>query len=214
MEVPRIGYEGHDSQGLDIVVVNLAHRPDRLKVFDTNTKKGLPKYSRFRAVYVQPEDYDPKQYPIDRATYGCYESHRRIWEKVTRNTLVLEDDAKLMRDFHIPPLPRGFDLYYLGCNDRLFGAKSGPRKGFFKHPSGLKCNVHEARKVLTTHAYIISPEAAKKALKMDHYKLAVDMALWEIQGQGNSYYIRPSLFVQRADHSDIHGKWINFEGIT
>lgn len=214
METPRIGHERFDAQGLDVVVVNLNHRPDRLKVFDTNKRKGLPKYSRFPAVYVQPEHYDTKRYPIDRSTYGCYESHRRIWEKVTRNTLVLEDDAKLTREFYVPPLPRGFDLFYLGCNDRHFGAKSGPVKGHYKQPTGQRVKVHEARKVLTTHAYIISPEGAKKALAMDHYKLAVDMALWEVQGQGQSYYIRPSLFVQRAGHSDIHGKYINFEGIT
>lgn len=211
MEVPRIGYERHNSQGLDIVVINLDHRPDKLKDFDSNRLKGLPSYSRMRGTYIQPEEYKGKD--IDVKQYGCFDSHIKIWKMVKRNTLILEDDAKLMRAFHIPPLPKDFDLYYLGCNDRHFGAKSGPRRGHFNHPE-MRCWVHEARQVLTTHAYIISPEGAKKALAMDHYKKCVDMALWEVQGQGQSYYIRPSLFVQRAGHSDIHGKYINFEGIT
>ena len=211
MEVPRIGHERHDSQGLDIVVINLDHRPDKLKDFDSNRLKGLPSYSRMRGTYIQPEEYKGKD--IDVKQYGCFDSHIKIWKMVKRNTLILEDDAKLMRAFHIPPLPKDFDLYYLGCNDRHFGAKSGPRKGHFNHPE-MRCWVHEARQVLTTHAYIISPKGAEKALKMPHYKDCVDVALWDVQKDGHSYYIRPSLFVQRAAHSDIHGKWINFEGIT
>ena len=211
MRVPRIGHERHDSQGLDIVVINLDHRPDKLKDFDSNRLKGLPSYSRMRGTYIQPEEYKGKD--IDVKQYGCFDSHIKIWKMVKRNTLILEDDAKLVRAFHIPPLPKDFDLYYLGCNDRHFGAKSGPRRGHFNHPE-MRCWVHEARQVLTTHAYIISPKGAEKALKMDHYKMAVDMALWDVQKDGHSYYIRPSLFVQRAAHSDIHGKWINFEGIT
>ena len=211
MEVPRIGYEGHDSQGLDIVVINLDHRPDKLKDFDTNRHKGLPSYSRMRGTYIQPVEY--KGTDIDVKQYGCFDSHIKVWKMVKRNTLILEDDAKLVRAFHIPPLPKNFDLYYLGCNDRHFGAKSGPRKGHFNHPE-MRCWVHEARQVLTTHAYIISPKGAEKALKMPHYKDCVDVALWDVQKDGHSYYIRPSLFVQRATHSDIHGKWINFEGIT
>ena len=211
MEVPRIGHERHDSQGLDIVVINLDHRPDKLKDFDSNRLKGLPSYSRMRGTYIQPEEYKGKD--IDVKQYGCFDSHIKIWKMVKRNTLILEDDAKLMRAFHIPPLPKDFDLYYLGCNDRHFGAKSGPRKGHFNHPE-MRCWVHEARQVLTTHAYIISPKGAEKALKMPHYKDCVDVALWDVQKDGHSYYVRPSLFVQRAAHSDIHGKWINFEGIT
>ena len=211
MRVPRIGHERHDSQGLDIVVINLDHRPDKLKDFDTNRHKGLPSYSRMRGTYIQPEEYKGKD--IDVKQYGCFDSHIKIWKMVKRNTLILEDDAKLMRAFHIPPLPKDFDLYYLGCNDRHFGAKSGPRRGHFNHPE-MRCWVHEARQVLTTHAYIISPKGAEKALKMPHYKDCVDVALWDVQKDGHSYYIRPSLFVQRAAHSDIHGKWINFEGIT
>ena len=211
MEAPRIGYERHDSQGLDIVVINLDHRPDKLKDFDSNRLKGLPSYSRMRGTYIQPEEYKGKD--IDVKQYGCFDSHIKIWKMVKRNTLILEDDAKLMRAFHIPPLPKDFDLYYLGCNDRHFGAKSGPRKGHFTHPE-MRCWVHEARQVLTTHAYIISPKGAEKALKMPHYKDCVDVALWDVQKDGHSYYVRPSLFVQRAAHSDIHGKWINFEGIT
>ena len=211
MEVPRIGHERHDSQGLDIVVINLDHRPDKLKDFDSNRLKGLPSYSRMRGTYIQPEEYKGKD--IDVKQYGCFDSHIKIWKMVKRNTLILEDDAKLVRAFHIPPLPKDFDLYYLGCNDRHFGAKSGPRRGHFNHPE-MRCWVHEARQVLTTHAYIISPKGAEKALKMPHYKDCVDVALWDVQKDGHSYYVRPSLFVQRAAHSDIHGKWINFEGIT
>jgi len=211
MEIPRIGHERHDTQGLDIVVINLDHRPDKLREFDSNKHKGLPSYSRMRGTYIQPEEYKGKD--IDVKQYGCFDSHIKIWKMVKRNTLILEDDAKLTRAFHIPPLPKDFDLYYLGCNDRHFGAKSGPRKGHFNHPE-MRCYVHEARQVLTTHAYIISPKGAEKALNMPHYKDCVDVALWDVQKDGHSYYIRPSLFVQRASHSDIHGKWINFEGIT
>lgn len=212
MEVPRIGHERFDSQGLDIVVINLGHRPDRLKEFNSNRLKGLPDYQRFPAVYVQEKDYT-FGHPIDRKTYGCYESHRRIWENITRNTLILEDDAKLVRDYHIPPLPKDFDLYYLGCNYKLFGAKSGPRRGHFNQGS-QRVYVHEARQVLTTHAYIISPKGAEKALAIQPYQEAVDVALWQVQKEGYSYYLKPSLFVQRAGHSDIHGRYINFEGIT
>ena len=198
---------------MDIVVINLGHRPDKLQLFNANKQLGLPGYHRFPGVYVQDKDYKRK-YPIDARQYGCYESHRRIWEKVDRPTLVLEDDAKLTRPYHIPDLPPDFDLFYLGCNWKMFGAKSGPRRGHYNEPGGQRVYIHEARQILTTHAYIISPQGAKKALAMDHYKLCVDMALWEVMKDGLSRYIKPSLFVQRAGHSDIHGKYINFEGIT
>lgn len=198
---------------MEIVVINLGHRPDRLQAFRANERLGLPKYNRFPAVHVSEEEYGGR-YPIDRNQYGCYESHRRIWERVTGPTLILEDDAKLTRRFHIPELRPDFDLFYLGCNDKYFGARPGPRRGHYKEPGGKRIQVQEARKVLTTHAYIISRRGAEKALAMEHYRDCVDVALWGVQKEGLSRYIKPSLFVQRAGHSDIHGRHTNFERIT
>ena len=198
---------------MDTFVINLASRPDKWAEFEAhNRARGLTGYNRFNAIQTKivPPGFEGRLNPGE---YGCYMSHRRIWQTVKFNTLILEDDATLTRDFEIPrELPNGFDLYYLGGNDTMFTARPGEKCGHF-HQGERKITVHRCNRLLTTHAYIISPEGARKALELQVDR-QVDVALIDIQAQGNSYYIKPSLFIQRAGISDIHNRHVNFEHIT
>lgn len=193
---------------MDAVVINLDRRVDRWKAFLADSRPyKVPKVRRFSA--IEPEAGNGH---ISKGELGCFLSHRAVWENVKENTLILEDDAKITRQYSIPKLPDDFDLFYLGGNHRLFGARPGQRMGYWKEDNRT-IRMCRCDKTLTTHAYIISPKGAEMALRLTD-EVQVDVALWQIQALGNSYYITPSLFVQRDSFSDIHGKRINFEGIT
>ncbi len=193
---------------MDAYLINLDRRPDRLGAFMVDSQKyKVPSVERFSA--IEPADGNGK---ISKAELGCFLSHREIWKKVKQNTIVFEDDAKPTRQFSLPKLPEGFHLMYLGGNHRLFGARPGVRIAYWKEDDRT-IRMCRCDKTLTTHAYIISPEGARLALELTE-EVQVDVALWSLQALGHSYYITPSLFVQRDSHSDIHNRRINFEGIT
>lgn len=195
---------------MDSYVINLKRRADKWEQFqELNNAKGLAGYKRFNAISPGEVGFGFNMTPGE---WGCYLSHRMIWSRVRENTLIMEDDATLTREFHIPELPEGFDLYYLGGNDTMFTAKPGEKCGHF-HQAEQKITMHRCNRLLTTHAYIISPQGAKKALALEAGR-QVDVMLIDIQSQGHSYYIKPSLFIQRAGVSDIHNKHVNFEHIT
>jgi len=113
---------------------------------------------------------------------GCAHSHRRIWELAAARsspTLVFEDDAVIAFEREkgfglssgtiftdrltqaMKELPLDFDLLYLGW--------SGFRGGNFRKFDSSECSgrvIKKAEYVWTTHAYVISPAAAKKLLEV------------------------------------------------
>jgi len=175
-------------------VINLDRRTDRWESFVSHAKEvGIP-YNRVSA--YEPTEDEMEGIPIRSGLYGCNMSHLRIWREFLETDepylWVLEDDSRQVRTWD-RKMPDSFDLFYLGCNDNTSGAIVGKNQGRY----------HKVVRVLTTHAYIISRRGAEKALKLNLKHFAVDVALWKVQELGNSYYFKPSRFIQNPDYSDI-----------
>jgi hypothetical protein len=199
-----------DQQTLPAFVINLDRRPDRLKQFNTTCQRmHFGPVTRIAAVDANP----PIDWRIDRGNYGCIMSHRAIWEAITQNTVVFEDDASLVRPFFLPPLPPNFDLLYLGGNDSHYSAKPGELYKTY-NLGGHAVHVRKCKRLFTTHAYVISPKGAAAALATPMQHVPIDVALCELQSKGDCYYLRPSLFVQAAGHSDITNGVVDHSGIT
>ena len=175
-------------------VINLDRRTDRWESFVSHAKEvGIP-YNRVSA--YEPTEDEMEGIPIRKGLYGCNMSHLRLWKEFLESAepylWVLEDDARQVRTWD-RRLPDSFDLFYLGYNDRTSGGKPGKNLGKW----------HKVKRALTTHAYIISREGAEKAIKLNLKHFAIDVALWKVQQYNNSYYFKPSRFIQNPSYSDI-----------
>lgn len=175
-------------------VINLDRRTDRWKSFVSHAKDVGIDYTRVSA--YEPTDEEMEGIQLRKGLYGCNMSHLRLWKQLVESgnpyMWILEDDARQVRTWD-RRLPDSFDLFYLGCNDRTSGGKVGANLGKW----------HKVKRVLTTHAYIISLEGARKAIDLKLRDFALDVALWKVQELGNSYYFKPSRFIQNPDYSDI-----------
>jgi len=175
-------------------VINLDRRTDRWESFVSHARELGIRYNRVSA--YDPTEEEMECIKVSKGAYGCSMSHLRLWKKLIESAepymWILEDDARQIRRWN-GVLPKSFDLFYLGCNDRTPGTRVGKNLGKW----------HKVSRVLTTHAYIISQEGAKKAIDLKLRELALDVALWKVQQLGNSYYLKPSRFIQNPDYSDI-----------
>lgn len=182
-------------------VINLAHRGDRWKSFVEHAgDKGIP-YTRFDA--VAPSGADMKGWAHSKGLKGCNLSHKTLWEQFLDSDEqilgVLEDDARFVKLWR-GDLPDDFDILYLGCNATTFK----------NYNNGSYKQWKIARRVLTTHAYIMSRKGAEKALKSPIDKEAVDVALWNVQSYNKCFYYSPSLVIQNPDYSDILNQNVNY----
>jgi len=185
-------------------VINLAHRGDRWQSFvDHAGDKGIP-YVRFDAIV--PSGADMEGWKHSKGLLGCNLSHKTLWEQFLESNEellgVLEDDARMVKHWR-GELPDDFDILYLGGNATTYA----------KHNQGDYKIWKIARRVLTTHAYIMSRKGAEKALKSPINTEAVDVALWEVQKDNKSFYYSPSLFIQNPDYSDILNQQVNYTGM-
>jgi GR25 family glycosyltransferase involved in LPS biosynthesis len=182
-------------------VINLAHRGDRWQSFvDHAGDKGIP-YVRFDAIV--PSKADMEGWKHSKGLRGCNLSHKTLWKQFLESDEellgVLEDDARMVKHWR-GDLPDDFDILYLGCNPTTYKKFNRAK---YKH-------YHIARRVLTTHAYIMSRKGAEKALQTPIETEAVDVALWEVQKKNKCFYYSPSLFIQNPDFSDILNKKVNY----
>tara|TARA_R110001592_G_scaffold329084_1_gene610769 strand:- start:1 stop:633 length:633 start_codon:yes stop_codon:yes gene_type:complete len=110
---------------LEIFLINLEHRTDRLKHFENENKKYNFDVSIVSA--IDKKDIDRKDYKIKcyrsltKGQIACYLSHYKVYEKAsTELTLVLEDDVKFNPNFKmnlrkvLENAPRDFDVIFLG----------------------------------------------------------------------------------------------------
>ena len=126
--------ENKKLKGIDsILLINLAHRGDRLELFEQNHPylKGL--YTRFDAIYGKNISLTPEiQYLFRNNIFGwkknimgCALSHYRLWQKIANGdfgerVLILEDDVLLQKNFvenwdkMVDNIPLDKDLIFLG----------------------------------------------------------------------------------------------------
>lgn len=192
-------------------VINLDKRPDRLKTFQNDCARY--NFGPVTRVTAHQTSKAPDGWSVTASRYGCIHSHRTIWSKITKPTVIFEDDAQLVRPFSLPPLPPGFDIFYLGGNDSHFTAQPGPV--YMHHQvDNTFVAIHKCKRLFAAHAYIISPAGAQAALKIDLRDRPVDIGMCELQRDGRCYYMRPSLFIQRAGYSNIEHKQVDYSQFT
>jgi len=153
---------------MDVYLINLDRREDRLKSFDMGAKLAGVRYKRIPA--VDGKDLNTKKYwfskydvrYLKRGEIGCYLSHYKAFEKSTKDTvMVFEDDAKIPYDFWwrykivTKHLPDDWDIALLGTTS-LWQRK-------YKQKCHLKWeNEYWARyegDIYGLHGYIVKREA-------------------------------------------------------
>jgi len=135
MESPKLeGIEPIKLEGFDSIhVINLAHRKDRMELFEKNHPylKGL--YQRFDAINGRTLDlttdiqylFRNNLFGWKKSIMGCALSHYRLWQKIAsgqlgERVLILEDDVYFNADFiekwnkMVEHIPAGSDLLFLG----------------------------------------------------------------------------------------------------
>jgi hypothetical protein len=198
-------------------IINLDHRPDRLKlIIDEVGKIGVYSPERFPAISPKVSAY-PKQYtknftlPKSRPKHkqyvmgalGCKLSHvgviKDAYDAGYENVLIIEDDAVLSGSVSNLMAACDFDpwhFFYLGVRH-----KSPPEE--FKSDCDLVVRGYQ------THAYIancsiyefILENALSSGLEIDVFYSTM------IHPLRKSYVIKPQMAVQRADNvSDIYNR--------
>lgn len=189
-----------------ILLINLAHRKDRLsESIDELYKHNIP-FELFPATYDKED-----------GARGLFNTMTDLFQKSVDNSwnniLVLEDDFKIV----VPDLAAhmdkcvedliglDWDLFYMGGNVQ---SPLIPVKG---HPSLFRCD-----NVLSTHAVgysaaaqsLILSELKKGQRRVEHVGEPIDQ-LFErvVQSRSKSYISQYLLAVQRASFSDV----LNFE---
>ena len=147
--------------------------------------------------------------------YGCTASHigviKLAKEKKLPYVLIFEDDAQFLRSFKMPPLPKEWDMLFLGaCVNKIYDE-------YYYH--WKKCSSWYA------HAYIVKETLydriiTEASVNMD--KMLIDEYYCEyLHPTINSYCLYPSMVTQAEDYSDIlrtnlarNQKVINFDRLV
>jgi GR25 family glycosyltransferase involved in LPS biosynthesis len=191
-------------------VINLVSRPDRLAGFRHEAEKaGID----FKVLEAERPTTVPDDWKHGMGMWGCNTSHAILWAKLIASDadymMVFEDDAVLSNAKHLADIESILtdykpDILYLGGNYTAFGARKGV-------PDTDLPYLFHGGNTLTTHAYVISREAAEWAYKFTPWRTeAIDVAMFTLQNRGNSLCISPSIFTQRPGYSDIWQRETNY----
>ena len=189
-------------------VINMKTRPDRLAGFRREAERAGIEYEVFEA--ITPDDVPiPSTFILPAGSYCNGLSHKAIWQKLLDSddeaVLIFEDDAVWTgQDFTLPDIIHDtkVDMLFLGGNHTEFGAIPGT------HVEG---NLYRCGHTLTGHAYIIFREAAKFLIdNHDFTHTAIDAGWRALHDQGHSYYLWPSVWVQRPGYSDIWRRNVDY----
>ncbi|CAG8614262.1 4207_t:CDS:1 [Cetraspora pellucida] len=194
-----------------IYVINLAKRPDRLRVMKTMTDALGLEVEFFTA--VSTDDHKTLN-RFNNSTYlkdthkACYISHYLIYASIVSrgydSALILEDDVdielnitSIMSYIH-SVLPNDWDLLYLGHCMNWEGSFFEPLDD-----SSPIFKLYPSKKPYCTHAYAVSYAGALKLLKeLSVLEVPVDLELISRIDDGivTSYSIEPAIVVQwRSD---------------
>jgi hypothetical protein len=188
----------------DIVCINLKKRKLRKQHMKREARKKCFPVRFFIAV-------DNAQLP----NLGKFESHLRCIQDAKRNkmrnTLILEDDIKVLSSkLRIPPPPKQWDMLYLGGSiEEVLSDEDTENSKLWKRACNLMC-----------HAYVVNESAYDKLLTtgwkaLQEAKIRNDTKLqfdeWcckELQRSCTvkSYIITPEYVIQRDGYSDVKRK--------
>lgn len=219
LKIKKNSYKRLGSNKVNIYVINLKRRPDRLAQM---VEDYGPIFHRIEAVDGSDTELGlASENFCTPSESACWISHQKVWERIISDQvdfgLVLEDDALINPSFVISEVlslsasfmkTNDIDLLQLGFFQDLGRKKSLLIKlGILKSqqvPIDFLSNVHPDQHGIGTHAYVISRKGAEKLIRINRpVFLAADAALMYIaQGQKRSQKIRiwqiqTSIFSQR-----------------
>jgi len=177
-----------------VEVISLKHREERRQRALARIAQHLPDLSVhvFDAIELRP------------GWRGCRESHFALWRQAVaenRTMLVMEDDVTFVPDFRerlsglLEDLPANWDVLFLG------GYEQGRRLKLTERLS-------QSSRVMWTHAYFITPEAAAFSLEVcQRVETQVDRAWAGYMGFLNVFRATPWLCGQEDGISDTGHGW-------
>ena len=184
-------------------VISLKDRQDR--------REKVTKELRNQKIAFQFFDGIKDENPI----YGCTASHvgviKLAKERKLPYVLIFEDDAKFLRQFHLPPLPDNWDMLYLGsCVNKIYDEY---------YYNWKKCCCWYA------HSYIVHERMYDRIIEgasVNSNKMLIDEFYCEVlHPQINAYTLYPTMVTQGEDYSDIlhtnldrNQKIINFDRLV
>jgi GR25 family glycosyltransferase involved in LPS biosynthesis len=184
-----------------IVLLNLAHRVDRLLASAEVLEKYDIPYERIEAIHNK-----------EHGATGLRDTIVQLFEeeiaKKTQHLLVFEDDVIFVEGpdtFHqamngvVKQLPEQYHICYLGCQVTLTPTH------FYS------TNLIPVQKAYATHAWIISYQGMKEILASD-LKPPIDNYIVDmVQPLGHCYCTYPLLASQREGLSDIGHAFIDWD---
>lgn len=178
-----------------VFCISLISRKDRRKKMKKHLKNRKVKFNFYNAV---KNTKNPAK--------GCLQSHlniiRQAKKKKLKAIMILEDDCYFIKKPVLPPVPKDWDMLYLGGNmEEVIDKKDG--EPWFQ----MRC--------WTTHSYIIKQNMYDILIQgLSKYTQEIDRYYCEeIHKQFKCYMCDPQITKQMAGYSDIEKKKVNYEGI-
>ena len=179
-----------------IYCINLDSRPDRLKLFDEEAKKGGFQYERIMGV----EGGAPG------ATLSHLYTCMMAKEENFGNHAVFEDDAVFSPHFNavfakaFSELPAEWDILFLGGNYGLYARYSE--------------NLLRIKNSMCFHAMVINKRFYDIFIEtLSKTKFPCDVAMDKIYKNHDIFAVYPAIAWQRHGYSDIENKKVNYDSL-
>ena len=205
---------------LQVIVINLTRRPDRLDYIRKSLAVLSIPYIRFSAIdshklldsdyktvctgyaYAQiQKNHRTEDKQLSKGAVGCALSHIAVWKQINRPTLILEDDIDIKHTIPemqtlIKSAPRDWDILLLGW------AKPQDGREIFSRNNTKNATWIQLVGFWGLHAYIIKSSTVKKLLD-DVLPLTYQIDTWisdkATEGKIKVYGLRKTIINQRHD---------------
>jgi len=180
-----------------VVVINLARRPDRMAQIKAQLDAHKITFERFEAI-------DGQELGIGGVA-ACAMSHRAVIEKYKdcQSLFIFEDDAELNPNFEqlwdvfIANLPDDWQMIYLGCNR----VKS----------ETIANGVDKLLLGITTHAYGAKQSVFNSMIDVSKRAEAIDLSYMQLQVSVPTYVAVPTMVGQVPGFSDIEQRFTDYK---
>ena len=148
--------------------------------FESDLHAGCTRFSLPRDDYIilDKDEWDENTLSSNPVLLSnraaCFYAHYSIWETLTENTLILEDDARQIHPFDIS-VCENFDGDVLNLGDPVYCGKANEeavQELRSTKYNGVKRRTYEGSFLYGAHAYVLTPKGAEKLLRVsDHGRL-------------------------------------------